>query len=111
MIYSLLVVTRISMYTSSLIDNIFVSDPSKFLFGLIRLDISNHLPIFLALKSSNQCVVKDNMNVVTRVVIKIRIDKLTQYLSSVTWDFMTNTSYINDDYDRFINTVVTSVNK
>ena len=111
MIYSLLVVTRISMHTSSLIDNIFVSDPSKFLSGLIRLDISDHLTIFDVLKSSNQCVVKDNMNVVTRVVIKIRIDKLTQYLSSVTWDFMINTSCINDDYDRFINTVVTSVNK
>ena len=33
----------------------------------------------------------------TRVVNQIRIDKLTHYLSSVTWDFMTNTSYINND--------------
>ena len=81
------------------------------LSGLIRLDISDHLPIFVALKSSNQPVVKDNMNFVTRAVNQIRIDKLTQYLSSITWDFMTNTSCINDDYDKFINTVVTSVNK
>ena len=103
--------TRISKHTSSLINNIFVSDPSIFFSELIRLDISDHLPIFVALKSSNQPVVKDNMNVVTRVVNQIIIDKLTQYLSSVTRDFMTNTSCINDDYDKFINTVVTSVNK
>ena len=76
--------TRMSMHMSSLIDNIFVSDSSIFLSGLIHLDISDHLPIFVALKSSNQPVIKDNMNVVTRVVNQIRIDKLTRYLSSVT---------------------------
>ena len=53
--------TRISMHTSSLIDNSFVSDPSIFLSGLIRLDTSDHLLIFVTLKSSNQPV-KDYMN-------------------------------------------------
>ena len=45
------------------------------------------------------------------LIMQIRIDKLTRYLSSVTWDFITNASCINDDYDKFINTVVISVNK
>ena len=64
------------MHTLFLIDNIFVSDPSIFLSGLICLDISDHLLIFVALNSSNQPVVKDNMNVVL-LALFIRLEVIS----------------------------------
>merc|ERR1711942_99130 len=39
--------TRFDLRTCSLIDNIFVSNCSNFTSGLLKADVSDHLPIFI----------------------------------------------------------------
>ncbi len=100
--------TRLTKYSSTLIDNIFVSDPSVAVSGLIYLDISNHLTIFVAFSLP---VISHSTNFTTqRPLTNSGLTNLTGQLSSISWDFIGDNSTPDDDYETFIKIIISNVN-
>lgn len=103
--------TRITASHSALIDNIFVSDPLLCGSGLIVTDISDHFPIFVAFMPKS-CPITGSVNgKFCRPLTAGGLHALRQYLNSQSWDFITGTSNVSSDYDKFSSIISSKVNK
>jgi hypothetical protein len=105
--------TRVLKNHASLIDNIFVSDPFLASSGIICTDISDHFPIFACLKSiaSLQSLHTANITSITRSITSSSVASLQRHLQSQSWDFITEYSNANDDYDCFSNVLTHAIHK
>jgi IS1 family transposase len=105
--------TRVLKTHASLIDNIFVSDPFLASSGIICTDISDHFPIFACLKSiaSLQSLHTADITSITRSITSSSVASLQRYLQSQSWDFITEYSNANDDYDCFSNVLAHAIHK
>ena len=80
--------TRVTDNSASIIDNIFLSNPSNFTSGVIVADISDHFPVFVI--KHNFLIQQDknqNVNISFRVINETTINNLCESLESC--DFST----------------------
>ncbi len=99
--------TRITPSTATLIDNIFCNSPSVLHSSIILSDISDHFPIFTVLDV--KLVTPDKAGSALPQTSKLgrnfclnNINKFAATLSDTTWDFITDDSYINENYSSFL---------
>ena len=74
--------TRITKYTATLIDNIFVNNVSKICKkGIIISDLSDHLPIFCTTNQAFETTTQTEKN--KRIVNKRYINQLKEHISKI----------------------------
>ena len=110
---SIFLPTRVISHSIPLIDNVFVNQSSASLNGLIKYNISDHFPVFVAL---NRCAgVHDSScnpaNYFCRLLTKFVFDKLNTKLLSESWSFVGNNTSVNDDFDNLVSVICNIVNK
>lgn len=97
--------TRITFNTVSLIDNIFTNSNCNLNSGIILSDLSDHFPVFCVLDIDFKYDLnktKSEKFVSRRLTTKKHINNLNSHLRAISWNFITEHSNINDDYDAFI---------
>lgn len=96
--------TRITSHSATLIDNIFVNDPSimqQLLSGILFSDISDHLPIFTIHHNKSHMTVT-NVKVIRRDINPRTLSKFHSELNNCRWDDVYQSSDPNVAYDRFL---------
>ena len=89
--------TRFHCEHSSLVDNIFISDPHLISFGLICADITDHFPIFACLQPyCNPKPADDRYSFIQPATI-LSINALKNHLQTQSWDFIFEDSCIDND--------------
>jgi hypothetical protein len=108
---SILRPTRIATSSATLIDNIFINSTANLFSGQLLLNLSDHLPIFslVSTASRNTSTKHFAANIKTRNIVDY--NKLIADLASYSWDFITDLSSVDDDYDSFIRHIRSSVIK
>ena len=103
--------TRIHSGHSSLIDNIFISDPHLISSGIIYADITDYFPIFACPQlSSNTKLAGDCYSFILPTTI-FNIYALINHLQTQSGDFISEDSGIDNDYDTFCNTITQAIEK
>ncbi len=99
--------TRLTQYSSTLIDNIFsncLPDVHR-CAGILCTDISDHLPIFSFISTENEnCSSGVKKELVYRVVNDRNISAFSRKLHAMNWDAIFHESDANSAYNYFINT-------
>jgi hypothetical protein len=96
--------TRITSHSATLIDNIFVGNLFPSVSGILCADFSDHLPIFAIFddlhmsKKPSSCMAEFN-----GAAKYINYKKVCENLGSANWNFITDSSDVNTDYNNFIN--------
>ena len=69
--------------------------------GIIKLDISDHFPIFRILSSKihNQC---PKTKISTRTINEVSVENFKNILSSTDWNNVLGKTITNESYDPFI---------
>ena len=69
--------------------------------GIIKLDISDHFPIFTILNSKihNQC---PKTKISTRTINEVSVENFKNILSSMDWNDALGKTITNESYDQFI---------
>lgn len=99
---SIIMPTRITSNTASLIDNIFVNQLQTECCGIIQCDISDHLPIFCVLKPKSKPSSSKQSNVPHYCVTSYSMDKLRNSLLDCSWNSISSLPDVNDAYDKFL---------
>ena len=68
--------------------------------GIIKLDISDHFPIFTILNSKihNQCT----KTKITQTINEVSVENFKNILSSTDWNDVLDKTITNESYDKFI---------
>jgi hypothetical protein len=101
--------TRITKYSATLIDNCFTNNPPLTSLGVIHSDISDHLPIFVAFPVCNTNFVGELPTVCYQHVSDSLTTKIANHLTNQSWDYITDFTNIDSDYNSVINSIQTSV--
>ena len=106
--------TRITEYTAILIDHFFVKIPTKSLempinSGILFNDITDHLPIFLIMRSRNKSVSRKQE--FGRIYNNNNIQKFVDLLAPIKWEEILNFDDVDTQYERFYNILGTSFNQ
>ena len=95
--------TRVTEKSATLIDNIFVNNPSfKYLSGNITTSISDHLPQFIILenfKGSN--LKRERISTTYRDFRYFNIDSFKRDLQEINWNFATENNDIDLGFETF----------
>jgi exonuclease III len=102
--------TRLTSTTASLIDNIFVTDPHIKLSGLLTVDISDHLPIFCYPNQPKSKLLTKHTKVYDIITSKTNFRKVCAELSLCSWDFVSDVSDVNTDYNKLLDIVRNAIN-
>ena len=91
--------TRVNEKSATLIDNIFVNNPSfKYLSGNITTSISDHLPQFIILENFKGSNLKqERVSATYRHFGYFNTDSFKKYLQEIKWNFVTE----NSDVETF----------
>ena len=95
--------TRITTYSSTLIDNIFTNELNLQVdSGLIINDVSDHLPIFQICKYKNLNGTKQNniSTIYKRHVTDESLAKLSSALQHTNWSFLFSIENVNNAYEE-----------
>ncbi len=103
--------TRVFKSYASLIDNLFVSDQCLSSSGLICTDITDHFPNFACLRSSRTAVQIMMLSVLGLLLLPILLLCSIVCNLSLHYDFITEHSNINDDYDSLCSILSSSISK
>ena len=97
--------TRVTKNTATAIDYIFIKSvtTTKFKTGIIKLDISDHFPIFLVADYNIHIKETKGSFIFRRDLSDISVEKFKYKLPTVNWDSIANSSDTNKTYDGFIN--------
>ena len=106
--------TRITEYTATLIDHFFVKIPTKSLempihHGILFNDKTDHLPIFLIMRSRNKSVSRKQE--FGRIYNNTNIQKFVHLLAPIKWEEILNIDDVDAQYERFYNILGTSFNQ
>ena len=102
--------TRLTSYSSTLIDNVFCNIlSSKHLSGILYTDISDHLPIFTINKSST-IALPQAPSITTRNFSESNCAKFQSFMQSVTWDEVLQSTDAQQSYTLFIAKVLENYN-
>ena len=92
--------TRITAYSSTLIDNIFTNELDlKHRSGVVIADISDHLPIIINSSSIKNLQINSFRSHKRNMLHK---DKFIDELKNTDWDFIENCTDVNSSYNTFI---------
>ncbi len=96
--------TRVTRQSATLIDNIFCNNPDIVNAGIILCDISDHFPVFsvLGLKRNQSQHITNKPTKMNRIYSSKNVDKFNAALLNTNWDFITDDSDINTDYNDFL---------
>ena len=98
--------TRITAYSTTLIDNIFTNVTSTNVkCGVLCNDISDHLPIVYVTEYKGVTKVEKNVYKMVRKCNETNITMFKNELKKQTWDNVLNETDVNIAYDNFISTV------
>ena len=101
--------TRITAYSSTLIDNIFTNELDlKHRSGVVIADISDHLPIIINSLSIKNLQINSFRSHKRNMLHK---DKFIDELKNTDWDFITNCTDVNSSYNTFIDFFLKSLDK
>ena len=97
--------TRVTKNTATAIDHIFINSvtTTKFKTGIVKLDISDHFPIFLVADYNIHIKETKGSFIFRRDFSDISVEKFKYKLPTVSWDSIANSSDTNKTYDDFIN--------
>ena len=97
--------TRVTKNTATAIDHIFINSvtTTKFKTGIVKLDISDHFPIFLVAGYNIHIKETKGSFIFRRDLSDISVEKFKYKLPTVNWDSIANSSDTNKTYDGFIN--------
>ena len=95
--------TRVTEKFATLIDNIFVNNPSfKYLSGNIKTSVSDHLPRFIILKNFKGSNLKrDRISTTYRDFRCFKIDSFKRDLQEINPNFATENSDLNSGFETF----------
>ena len=96
--------TRITYYSATLIDNIFVNNPSimqQLISGILFSDISDHLPIF-TIQPNKPLMSTDNVNVVRRDINPRTLSIFQLELKNCKWIDIYQYNDPNAAYNNFL---------
>ena len=98
--------TRITMSSSTLIDNIFIGKKYQggYTSNIEISDISDHLPLILNISNLNPYR-KAAMNITTRKLDTKKMELLNERIRSENWEAMLHNRYTNDSFTTFHNIV------
>ena len=98
--------TRITSHSATLIDNIFVNNPSvvqQLTSGTLFSDVTDHLPIFTVhLNKPSMNEDKDNVKLTRRVINPRTQSKFLSELNNCNWNDVYQSSNPNIAYDNFL---------
>ena len=101
--------TRITAYSSTLIDNIFTNELDlKHRSSVAIADISDHLPIIINSLSIKNLQINSFRSHKLNMLHK---DKFIDELKNTAWDFITNCTDVNSSCNTFINFFLNSLDK
>ena len=105
--------TCITDHTSTPIDKIFVNTPLFSQSGLITVDLSDHLPIYVIMNSQSMRQIY-NSNVMNKQYFRTYnsdvFKNINKAPSAIYWDNFTEFPSVNEDYDYFMHRVVSTLN-
>ena len=95
--------TRVNEKSATLIDNIFVNNPSfKYLSGNITTSISDHLPQFIILENFKGSNLKqERVSTTYRHFRYFNIDSFKKDLQEINWNFATENSDVDLGFETF----------
>ena len=95
--------TRVNDKSATLIDNIFVNNPSlKYLSGNITISISEHLPQFIILENFKGSNLKqERVSTTYKHFGYFNIDSFKKYLQEINWNFATENSDVDLGFQTF----------
>ena len=93
--------TRVAKTSATLIDNIFIKNPLSTFSGILYCDFSDHFPVFSAIPLQSSKPVSKSIKI--KLPPKINYNKLNNQLAKVNWNFITDESCVNNNYDKFLN--------
>jgi len=96
--------TRVTHKSATLIDNIFTNVPNLEFSAQIISDISDHFPILSSFSVSTSYKTPSS-NSVANYKLDVNASNLRHFESSLSkssWDFITESSLVEDDFNRFI---------
>ena len=95
--------TRVTWASATAIDHILTNTimDQDLQNGIIKLDISDHFPIFTILNSKihNQC---PKTKISTRTINEVSVENFKNILSSTDWNDVLGKTITNESYDQFI---------
>ena len=103
--------SRITSHTATLLDNIFVNNPSNYLHsGLLISDISDHQPVFSFLSNEVDGENKQNIHITYREKSTENMNKFRLELEQCEWkDVLQNDC--SSAYNNFLNKITVAYNK
>ena len=104
--------SRITDNSATLIDNIYINQPSQFLSGLLTCDFSDHLPLFLHLGNFFVNPNNDNIEheIKYRLINDVSLNDLGNYLSQYDFSTILESNCVNTAtslFDEVINNAYT----
>jgi len=96
--------TRITSNSATLIDNLYVSVRHNEIIqsGIICMDISDHMPIFMFVGKSNSNNNNQPLLIKKRQLTECALQTIVNKLSNTDWNYLNNKS-VNDAYQHFSN--------
>ena len=101
--------TRITEFSSTLIDNIFSNSFSNHSSGIIYADLSDHLPIFTVCNNNN--IEKLHKTCFNRVMSHKGLNDLNNYLANTNWNSLPSDVCLDTYVDNFIIYYENALNK
>ena len=95
--------TRVTRHSATLIDNIFCNNPDTPNSGVILTDISDHFPAFSTFDLKLNLKLNDIKPAqLRRIYCSKGLSKFNEILTNIEWDFITEQSDLNKDYNEFL---------
>ena len=99
--------TRITIESSTVIDNIFTNSLDEFNSGIFVNDISDHLPIFTVFPSNAFLKTRMKTCQYKRLTNAENLSNLKDKLSNHDWDFVLNSNDVDSAYTDFLRVLKT----
>ena len=96
--------TRIAYHSAKLINNTFVSKLNPSVSGNLCIEIADHLPNFTIINYLHDIKALSSF-ILNTSTSKLNYIKIANNLSSQEWDFITDISDVNSDYNHFLNII------
>jgi hypothetical protein len=90
--------TRITNKTAILIDNIFINCHDTILSGLLTLDLSDHLPIFVVFEHESKVKIDQK----PQLKYHTNFSSVRNMLERENWNFITDSSNVDHDYNSLV---------
>jgi len=108
---SIIMPTRITSCSATLIDNIFINQLQAECCGIIQCDISDHLPIFCILKTKSKPSLFNQSCDFRYCITNNSMDKLRKALLDCNWDSIISMHDVNSSYEKFLSIFQNKLNE